>query len=174
MTARKVLNYQSILQVLDEAGCPFCRFMRNFQEPAREVDHLCNFDTWGTGSDPAGSLRCKVLYYSACGAIWRRFRLFLHDRSLLEEEEDIRIREHRAQARCTVAAVSSGSLHGPWNEAQTWRAAGRCRSNQSWKGVDENSSKISRGCIVKSFPTLRSGGLGRAAEFMVLQRGLHA
>jgi hypothetical protein len=47
------LNYQSILQVLGEAGCPFCRFMKNFQsallqEPEREVHHhLCNFHTGG-------------------------------------------------------------------------------------------------------------------------------
>ena len=52
MRAHKVLNYESILQVLGEAGCPFCRFMKNFQsallqEPEIEVHHLCNFHTWG-------------------------------------------------------------------------------------------------------------------------------
>jgi len=52
MRAHKVLNYESILQVLGEAGCLFCRFMKNFQtallqEPEKEVHHLCNFHTWG-------------------------------------------------------------------------------------------------------------------------------
>lgn len=31
MRANKIVNYESILQVLGEAGCPFCRFMKNFQ-----------------------------------------------------------------------------------------------------------------------------------------------
>jgi hypothetical protein len=53
MRTNKVLNYESILQVLGEAGCPFCRFMKNFQsallQDPREKDirHLCNFHTWG-------------------------------------------------------------------------------------------------------------------------------
>lgn len=31
MRSKIILNYESILQVLDETGCPFCRFMKNFQ-----------------------------------------------------------------------------------------------------------------------------------------------
>ncbi len=53
MRANKIMNYESILQVLGETGCPFCRFMKNFQaallqNPAeRNIHHLCNFHTWG-------------------------------------------------------------------------------------------------------------------------------
>jgi hypothetical protein len=31
MRAHKLVNYKSILQALGEAGCPICRFMKNFQ-----------------------------------------------------------------------------------------------------------------------------------------------
>jgi len=31
MKAVKVRNYESILQVLGETGCPFCTFMKNFR-----------------------------------------------------------------------------------------------------------------------------------------------
>jgi len=53
MRAHKV-SYESILPVLGEAGCPFCRLVKNFQtallqEPEREIHHLCNFHTWGFG-----------------------------------------------------------------------------------------------------------------------------
>ncbi len=53
MRTNKVANYESILQVLGEAGCPFCRFMKNYQttlmqDPSQKsVHHLCNFHTWG-------------------------------------------------------------------------------------------------------------------------------
>ncbi len=53
MRANRVANYESILQVLGEPGCPFCRFMKNYQtalmqDPEQKnVHHLCNFHTWG-------------------------------------------------------------------------------------------------------------------------------
>jgi hypothetical protein len=33
MRAYKVLNYESILQVLGKVGCPFCRFMNTSRTP---------------------------------------------------------------------------------------------------------------------------------------------
>src|SRR5580704_3154244 len=53
MRANKVMNYTSILQVLGESGCPFCRFMKDVQAAALQtpgrtkINHLCNFHTWG-------------------------------------------------------------------------------------------------------------------------------
>jgi len=53
MRANRVVNYESILQALGEPGCPFCRFMKNYQaalmqDPSQKsVYHLCNFHTWG-------------------------------------------------------------------------------------------------------------------------------
>ena len=57
MRANKVINYTSILQVLGEPGCPFCRFMKDvqaavLQTPGRTVvHHLCNFHTWGLAAN---------------------------------------------------------------------------------------------------------------------------
>jgi hypothetical protein len=34
MRANKTLNYPSILQQLGESGCPFCRFLKDFQAAA--------------------------------------------------------------------------------------------------------------------------------------------
>lgn len=53
MKAVKVKNYESILQVLGEPGCPLCSYMKNFQaslmqEPGqKEIQHLSSFHTWG-------------------------------------------------------------------------------------------------------------------------------
>src|SRR5580704_2087076 len=60
MRTNKVINYESILQVLGESGCPFCRFMKNFQaallqDPTqKEIHHLCNFHTWGIAATQRG------------------------------------------------------------------------------------------------------------------------
>jgi hypothetical protein len=48
MRTHRVLNYESILQVLDEAGCPSGRFMKSFQtallqEPGREIHRASEF-----------------------------------------------------------------------------------------------------------------------------------
>ena len=34
MRANKIMNYTSVLQVLGESGCPFCRFLKDFQAAA--------------------------------------------------------------------------------------------------------------------------------------------
>ncbi len=53
MRANKIMSYISILQVLGEPGCPFCRFLKDFQAATlqapgnTEIHHLCNFHTWG-------------------------------------------------------------------------------------------------------------------------------
>lgn len=52
-THKQLVTHQSILQVLPEHGCPFCRFLKEFQAAHlqdrrdKEIRHLCNFHTWG-------------------------------------------------------------------------------------------------------------------------------
>jgi len=52
-THRQLIFYQSILQVLHEPGCPFCRFLKEFQSARlqnrsdRETHRLCSFHAWG-------------------------------------------------------------------------------------------------------------------------------
>jgi hypothetical protein len=51
-THRQLVVYESILQMLQEPGCPFCRFLK-FQtatlhsHPEENVHRLCNSYTWG-------------------------------------------------------------------------------------------------------------------------------
>ncbi len=83
MRAHKVLNYESILQVLGEGGCPFCRFMKNFQtallqEPKGEVRSSVQLPYLGTCCDPAGRVSCRTLYVSSSGTIWSGSRFLLH------------------------------------------------------------------------------------------------
>ncbi len=52
-THRQLVIYQSILQVLHEPGCPFCRFLKEYQAGRlqkrleSETHRLCNFHAWG-------------------------------------------------------------------------------------------------------------------------------
>lgn len=52
-THRQLVVYHSILQVLHEHGCPFCRFLKEFQAAKLQNHHeselhrLCNFHAWG-------------------------------------------------------------------------------------------------------------------------------
>jgi hypothetical protein len=52
-THRQLVVYETILQALREPGCPFCRFLKEFQaerlqnHPQGKIHHLCNFHAWG-------------------------------------------------------------------------------------------------------------------------------
>ena len=52
-TQKQLVFYRSILEVLQEQGCPFCRFLKEYQaarlqhHSEQEIHHLCNFHTWG-------------------------------------------------------------------------------------------------------------------------------
>ena len=52
-THRQLVLYQSILQVLQESGCRFCRFLKEYQAACLQnhlkgsIHRLCNFHTWG-------------------------------------------------------------------------------------------------------------------------------
>ncbi len=52
-THRHLVIYESILQTLNEPGCPFCRFLKEFQAARLQspkdvaIHHVCNFHAWG-------------------------------------------------------------------------------------------------------------------------------
>ena len=49
----QLVVYHSILPVLHQPGCPFCRLLKDFQadrlqkHAQGEMHHLCNFHIWG-------------------------------------------------------------------------------------------------------------------------------
>jgi len=185
MRAHKVVNYESILQVLGEAGCPFCRFMKNvqtalLQEPGREIHQLCNFHTWGLAATQEAVSAAE------------HFMALLQDRSggipsssctictLLQEEEDFRIREfisyteHKLVAQwlrsqavlCTVHGAKLRQGAPPVVVATVNAIMERCR-----RQLVEDLRRLQSEYLADAE---RWGVLGRAAEFMVSQRGLHA
>jgi hypothetical protein len=184
MRAHKVVNYESILQVLGEAGCPFCRFMRNFQtgllqEAGREIHHLCNFHTWGLAATQQAISAAEHFVSllqeqsggdpSSCCTIC----------TLLQEEEDIRIREfigyaeHKLVAQWLRSQAVLCMVHGtklkhgapPVVVSSINAITERCR-----RQLVEDLTRLRREYLPDAE---RWGVLGRAAEFMVSQRGLH-
>lgn len=110
------------LQVLHESGCPFCRFMKNFQaallqNPAmRGVEHLCNFHAWGLAAAQDASVAAELFR----GLLQERYEAFISSPCemcyAIHEEEELRIREFvscmerkeikewlRSQAACCIA-----------------------------------------------------------------------
>lgn len=99
MRANRIIDYQSIIQVLGETGCPFCRFMKNYQaallqDPAeKQIHHLCSFHTWGLAATQRAASAARLL----ASLIEKPFNPDTTASCdicvLLEIEEDRRIRE---------------------------------------------------------------------------------
>jgi hypothetical protein len=186
MRASKIMNYESILQVLGETGCPFCRFMKNFQaallqNPAeKNIHHLCNFHTWGLAATQrapsAADLFLNLLAHppdvspaSPCDVC-----------VFLQEEEDRRVREFidYAQHKLVVQWLRSQPVLCITHGTKLKREASPVLTS-AISAVMESFRKQ----LVEELLRLRDqyqpdtakwGVLGHAAEFLVSQRGLHA
>jgi len=186
MRANKIMNYTSILQVLGESGCPFCRFMKDFQaaalqKPGRtQIHHLCNFHTWGLAATQRAPFAAE-LFLTLLDA---QAEDIAHGRcdicSLLWEEEDLRIREfiscldHRLVAQwlrsqavlCMVHGTKLGHGAPPIIASLIHTVMERYR-----KQLAEDLAKLRD---EYRSDTANWGLLGHVAEFLVSQRGLHA
>lgn len=185
MRAHKVLNYESILQVLGEAGCPFCRFMKNFEmallrEPEREIRHLCNFHIWGlaaTQQAVSAAEHFVALLQEQSGGVPSSSCTSC---KLLQEEEYLRIREfisyteHKLVAQWQRSQAALCMVHGaklkhgapPVIVSRINAIMERCR-----RQLVEDLNRLHGEYLPDAE---RWGVLGRAAEFIVSQRGLHA
>lgn len=185
MRTNTIMPYQSILQVLKETGCPFCRFMKNFQSALLQnskestIHHLCNFHTWGLAATQRGTSGAEI------------FLALLHQQgeeppvgicdicNLLREEEDLRIREflsclsHKLVAEWLRSEVVLCTIHGS-----------KLKHGASPVLVSSIGAIMERyrRNLIKDLERLRNeyqpddsrwGLLGHAAEFLVSQRGLH-
>ena len=180
MRAHKVLNYESILQVLGETDCRFCRFMKNFQtallqEPKGEVHHLCNFHTWGLAATQQAASAAEhfmTLLREESGGVPGSSCTIC---TLLQEEEDVRIREfisyseHKLVARWLRSQTVLCMVHGakikqrapPIVVSAINSIMERCR-----RQLVEDLTRLHSEYLPD---TERWGVLGRAAEFMVSQ-----
>lgn len=186
MRTNKILNYESILQVLNEAGCPFCRFLKNFQASLlqdphdKDIHSLCNFHTWGIAASQRAVTAADLF-------------LGLLDRSrgmppvsscdiclLLRLEEDRRIRE--------FIGCANRKLVSQWMRTNATLCVvhgTRLKDSASPLLASTINSIMEnyRQRLVEEIKDLRDeyqldaarwGVLGQAAEFLVSQRGLHA
>jgi hypothetical protein len=184
MRAHKVLNYELILQVLGEPGCPFCRFMKNFQtallqDPEREVHYLCNFHTWGhaaTQHAVSAAEHFLSLLREQSGEVPGFFLHYLH---LIKRKKIF-------ESANLSATASISSLHNGYDRhAVLCMVRGAKLKYGAPQIVVSAINAIMERCrrqLVEDLTRLhtvslpdaeRWGVLGRAAELMVSQRGLH-
>lgn len=186
-THRQLVVYQSILQVLHEPGCPFCRFLKEFQTSRlqrrleSETHRLCNFHAWGLAAvqDAPAAARAfiGILNEGDSIAIGTQVCDVCNE---VAAEEDLRIRElatclHRPEVAdwlraeavlCVPHATKLRRQVPPVLASRVDAIVQNCRW-QLKEELDQLRNEPSMG---------RSGwgALGRVAEFLVSQRGLRA
>jgi hypothetical protein len=184
MRTNKVLNYESILQVLGEPGCPFCRFMKNFQsallqDPGeKDLHRLCNFHTWGLAATQRAASAAQ-LFLNLVTKQSSTFTCPCDICVLLEIEEDRRIREfvsclhHKLVAQWLRSQAVLCLIHG----TKVRRGAPLVTAPM----IDAIMERY-RARLIEDLTRLRDeyqpdsaqwGLLGHVAEFLVSQRGLH-
>ena len=187
MREKQLVFYQSILEVLQESGCPFCRFLKEYQtvrlqhHSEQDIHHLCNFHTWGLAAVQNALTAAQV---------------FIH---LVDEPVPIS-NEDGACDICKVVLAEEerrirefvGCIHR--RDVDDWlRGApvlciphGTKLRRQVQPVVAARIDTIIENCrrqLTQELQNLRNkpeadrpgwGSLGRAAEFLVSQRGLNS
>ena len=186
MRANKIMNYESILQVLGETGCPFCRFMKNFQatllqDPKeKDIHHLCNFHTWGLAATQRAASAADLFLHLLANPPDVSPASLCDVCILLQAEEDRRIREFIgcAQHKLVVQWLRSQAVLCITHGTKLKQGAPPVLAS-AISAIMEGFRKQ----LVKELTRLRDeyqsdaakwGVLGHAAEFLVSQRGLHA
>ena len=185
MRTNKIINYESILQVLGETGCPFCRFMKNFQaallqDPTqKEIHHLCNFHTWGIAATQrapfAAGLFVNLLAKQSDAPPASPCDICI----LLQIEEDRRIREFLgcAQHKLVVQWLRSRAalcmIHGTKLKQGASPVIASTIGAVMERYRNRLAEDLSRLRDEYQPDSAEWGLLGHAAEFLVSQRGLH-
>jgi hypothetical protein len=185
MRTNKILNYESILQVLDETGCPFCRFLKNFQasllqDPKeKDIHRLCNFHTWGLAASQRAATAADLFLHlldryfhtpptSSCDIC-----------VLLQLEEDRRIREFIG---CANHKLVSQWIRTPAALCFVHGTKLKDSASPLFASTINSIMENYRQRLIEEITSLRDeyqpnaarwGVLGHAAEFLVSQRGLH-
>jgi hypothetical protein len=186
-TQKQLVFYQSILDVLHEPGCPFCRFLKEYQaarlqkHSEQEIHHLCNFHTWGLAAVQNALTAAQVFI-----KLVDEPAPISSDDALCDickdvfAEEDRRIREF-------VGCIHRGDV-SDWlrTTAVLCIPHGTKLRRQVQPVVAARVDSIIENCRRQLTQELRDlfdkpeadrpgwGSLGRAAEFLVSQRGLHS
>jgi hypothetical protein len=185
MRTNRILHYESILQMLGETGCPFCRFMKNFQsallqDPGeKDIHHLCNFHAWGLAATQraatAAQLFLNLVARQTDDSSPSRCDICV----LLEIEEDRRARE--------FIGCLNNKLVAQWLRSQAVLCL--IHGTKLKQGAPPVSASVIGGVmeryrsrLIEDLSRLRDdyqpdsaqwGLLGHVAEFLASQRGLH-
>lgn len=186
-THRQLVVYSSIFQALNERGCPFCRFLKEYQTarlqnaPDIEIRHLCNFHMWGLAAVQNAPVAASVflkLVDEPLQALRDDARCDICKE--VTDEEELRLREFvsRIDREDVVRWLKEDAVlcipHGM-----------RLRRQVPFL-LTAHIDAILEDCRQRLSDELRQlrnelepnrlgwGALGRAAEFLVSQRGLRA
>ncbi len=184
---KQLIFYHSILDVLSETGCPFCRFLKEYQAVRiqsrrdQSFSHLCSFHTWALAAVQDALITARIFIdlleeitpasdgASDCDIC-----------SDIAVEEDRRIRE---LSGCIHRTDISNWLH---TDAVLCVPHGIKLRRYVQPAVAARIDTIlesHRRQLVQELETLCGrpqagkpgwGSLGRTAEFLVSQRGLHS
>lgn len=185
-THKQIAVHQSILQVLQEPGCPFCRFLKEVQtvrlQSAREkeIRCLCNFHAWALAAVQDAASAAKVflrLIEEPVSASNKDSGCDLCRE--LVAEEDLRIREflncleqkdvsHWLRTHAALCIPHGLKLRRQVPMSLTARIDAIIENYR--ERLAQELLQLSR-----EPETGRTGwgSLGRTAEFLVAQRGLH-
>jgi tRNA U54 and U55 pseudouridine synthase Pus10 len=184
-THRQLVLYQSILQVLQESGCPFCRFLKEYQaarlqdHPKESIHRLCNFHIWGLAAvqDAPAAAQVFIKLVNEPDSLSKAECYICRE---VLAEEDLRMREF---VSCLSQADVSRWLRGsavlciPHGEKLRRQVPPELAARVD--AIIQNNRRQ----LAQDLQQLRDepeseragwGALGRAAEFLVSQRGLHS
>jgi hypothetical protein len=184
-THKQLVSYQSIAQALPEPGCPFCRFLKEYQtarlqnHPKESIHRLCNFHTWGLAAVQDAPAAAQVFIK----LVGEPDFLSKAECDICREvlaEEDLRI--------CELVSCLSRTDVSDWlrSSAVLCIPHGEKLRRQVPPVLADRVDAIIenyRRQLARDLQQLRDepeqdragwGALGRAAEFLVSQRGLHS
>jgi hypothetical protein len=184
-TERQLAFYRSILETLPEAGCPFCRFLKDYQSARlqnhsdRKIRSLCNFHAWGVAAVQNALTAVQVfadLLETAVREADEKSGCDICNE--ISTEEDHRMREfvsclertdvavwlRKDAVLCIPHAIKLRRRVKPVIAARVDTILDKCRRQL----LEELKA-------LRLMPQAKRpgwGSLGRAAEFLVSQRGL--
>jgi len=184
MRTHEIKEYDSVSQALGDPGCPICTFLKNVQTKLLQVEmpdqifNLCNFHAWGIAAVRRAEDAAKIFLslIDSCSDHENR-KCFICLR--LEQEEVFRIREliTNLSTRPVADWVSEhGVLCIP--HGLRLRAEAPASARDLVDGVVNRTSREMQTGLTRLIAeaaygsTGHSGFLGRAAEYLVSQRGI--
>lgn len=183
MRPHRIINYNSILQVLGEKGCPFCAFLKNYQaallqEPSRQdVRHLCNFHTWGFAATQ-NPVRAAQLFSTLLSQTSESSTSSCDICLLVHLEQERRIREFIScldQRLVSTWLRSQGVLcliHGSKVKSGASPVFAALIDSVMQRQRDTLRKELME-LVQKDDPNpVKWGTLGRVAEYLAAQRGL--